>query len=138
MTLHATKSLGFRPLHLLLKRQNRTNLKVGRLSNRLGFAGLKLFPSLRLRNKIAQWMLKLVALQEKEQSLINEIEAVENLHRNLRLQKSLRRACAMKKDEEEEPALYQPTPRRRSSFGLALLILALAFSPTRKRKPEPV
>jgi len=133
MTLHASHDLNFRPLYFLWKKWGKTSRKAAHLNSRLGFAALELNPSLHLKDKIAQWMMKLVTLKAKEQNLISEIESVERHHQTLRRQKALRRAVPAKKvksillDDE-------PLPRRKMSLAVKLIILALIFSPTQNKK----
>jgi len=116
-------------LRSLLKSWSHTTQKKNALWGKTaGFCvndGLK--PS--ILQKLSSWMTQIGCLQRKELAIISEINAVEEKHQRMRLEKKLRRAAPSR---EKEAIQFDPEPRPKDRFWMWLLLFALLFSDHKK------
>ena len=111
--------------------------KIGRLLLRLKDVGLRAGTGFALHKKFVRLLQQVAIDQEKELDILNEIEAVERRHEELRKKKLLR---AFNPDAPRDaPALMTETPEpkpKRSSLWLLVGLWAV-FSSPHKKGEEP-
>ncbi len=119
-------------LRSLLKSWSHTTQKKNTLWGKTAGLGAKegLKPS--LLQKLSSWMEQIGCLQRKELDIISEINAVEEKHQRMRLEKKLRHAAP----KQEKEVQFDPEPRPKDRFWFWMLLLILLF-PSKKSAPAP-